>query len=144
MKLTSAPGLAGLLSLGLGPATAETTDLVAAGEAVYLQVCFACHYATEMDPLVAAPPIFAVKHHYADFSDREGFVAAISGYVLAPSEAASRMPEARDRFGLMPAQEITEAEARAVAEYLYATDFALPDWYITLYQEEYGARAGAD
>ena len=52
------------------------------------------------------------------------------------------MPGALDRFGLMPAQDITEAEARAVAEYLYATDFTLPDWYSHHYLEEYGASAG--
>ncbi len=144
MRLTSAPGFAGLLSLGLAPAAGATANPVDEGEAVFKRVCAACHYATELDPLVAAPPIFAVQHHYADFSDREGFVAAISAYVLAPSEADSRMPEALDRFGLMPAQEITEAEARAVAEYLYVTDFTLPDWYINRYQEEYGAGPGGD
>ena len=144
MRLTRTPGFAGLLSLGLAPAGADTANPVAQGAAIFERVCVACHYATELDPLVAAPPVFAVKHHYADFSDREGFVAAIAAYVRAPSEAASRMPEALGRFGLMPAQEITEAEARAVAAYLYATDFTLPDWYVTLYQEEYGAKAGGD
>jgi mono/diheme cytochrome c family protein len=145
MNVTSTLGLAGLLTLGLATtAAAETADLVAEGEAVFTQVCFACHYATKPEPTMAAPPIFAAKNHYADLTERADFVAAISAFVRAPSEEASRMPGALQRFGLMPPQEITEAEAIAVAEYLYATDFTLPDWYKVHYEEKHGEAPSGD
>ena len=144
MNFTSALGLAGLLNLGLATAVAaDTSARVAEGEAVFTRVCFACHYATKPEPTMAAPPIFAAKNHYADLTERAEFVAAIAAFVRNPTEAAARMPGALDRFGLMPPQEITEAEAIAVAEYLYATDFTLPDWYKVHYEEEHGeAQAG--
>lgn len=135
-------GFPGLLSLALPSPAAATDTLVAMGEAVFNSVCIACHYSNDRDPLMAAPPIFAAKHRYADFADRESFVAAMASYVRAPSEAASLMPEEVERSGLMPAQEITEAEARAVAEFLYATEFELPDWYIEDYLAEHGAGPG--
>ena len=139
MHFTSAPGLAGILNLGLATAAAaDAPTLVAEGEAVFTRVCFACHYATKPDPTMAAPPIFAAKNHYADLTERADFVAAIAGFVRNPTEAAARMPGALDRFGLMPPQEITEAEAIAVAEYLYATDFTLPDWSTVHSEEEHG------
>lgn len=135
---TFAP-LAAILVLSASAAVADdTADLVAKGQQVFTDVCFACHNATEPGPDSAAPPIFAAKNHYAAAPDRATFVAAVSSYVRAPSEAASQMPGAIRKFGLMPAQEITEDEAIAVAEYLYATDFTLPDWYQVHYQEEHG------
>jgi len=134
--LAAAGVLAGLLA---GAALADdAADLVAQGEAVFSNVCFECHNATAPNPDMVAPPIFAAKNHYAGFGERADFVAAVSGFVLNPTEQTSRMPGAIGRFGLMPAQEITEAEALAVAEYLFATDFSLPDWYKVHYEEEHG------
>ena len=52
------------------------------------------------------------------------------------------MPGALRRFGLMPPQDLTEQEAIAFAEYLYATDFTLPDWYKVHYEEEHGEAPG--
>lgn len=144
MRLTSTPRLAGLLSLGLAPASAEPDTRIAQGRDIFEDVCAACHYATELDPLVAAPPVFAVQHAYADFSDQESYISAIARYIRAPSEATAQMTWAVERFGLMPAQDITEAEARAVGAYLYAADFTLPDWYLALYLDEYGAKPDRD
>lgn len=125
-------GLAGAAS------AAETDALVAEGEAVFTRVCFVCHNATKPNPDMVAPPIFAAKNHYAGFAVREDFVAAVSAFLLDPREETAQMPGAVDKFGLMPPPEVTQAEARAVAEYLYATDFSLPDWYKAHYEEEHG------
>ncbi len=116
----------------------EIADRVARGEAVFTRVCFDRHNATEPTPDMIAPPIFAAKNQYAGFAARADFVTAVSTYIRAPGEATSRMPGALGRFGVMPPQEISEDEARAVAEYLYATDFTLPDWYLVHYREEHG------
>ena len=131
---------AGALGIGLSqPATAEGTEaLVLEGEAVFTRACFDCHNATEPGPDMIAPPIFAAKNHYAGFAARADFVAAVSAFLLDPKEETARMPGAIDSFGLMPPPDVTEAEAVAVAEYLYATDFTLPDWYEAHYMEEHG------
>ena len=137
---------AAVLALALAaPAAADSHgDLVARGQQVFTDVCFVCHNATEPTPDMAAPPIFAAKNHYSGYTAREDFVAAVSSYVLNPTEETSRMPGALSRFGIMPAQEISEGEAVAVAEYLFATDFSLPDWYKVHYEEEHGEAPGGD
>ena len=125
--------------LGLAaPVAAETADLVAQGEEVFGRVCFDCHNATQPEPDMVAPPIFAAKNHYAGFPVREDFVAAVSAFLLDPTEETARMPSAVRMFGLKPPPDITEDEARADAEYLFATNFALPDWYRVHYEEEHG------
>lgn len=126
-------------------ALAEDVEaLVVEGEAVFTRVCFDCHNATEEGPDMVAPPIFAAKNHYSGFAAREDFVAAVSGYLLDPTEQTAQMPGAVRKFGLMPPPDMTEAEAVAVAEYLYATDFSLPDWYLVHYQEEHGTAPAAN
>lgn len=126
-----------LLATAASGAAAET-DLVAEGEEVFGRVCFDCHNAVQPSPDMIAPPIFAAKNHYAAFTTREDFVAAVSAFLLDPQEATAQMPGAIGQFGLMPPPEVTEAEAVAVAEYLFATDFSLPDWYLEHYQQEHG------
>lgn len=130
-------GLAAALLLQTAAATAQS-DLVAQGAEVFGRVCFDCHNATEPNPDMIAPPIFAAKNHYANFTLRDDFVLAVSAFLLDPQEATARMPGAIDQFGLMPPPGITGAEALAVAEYLYATDFTLPDWYQEHYRAEHG------
>lgn len=141
MNVARLSRFAGCLGLGLAPAHAATEALVAEGEKVFNTICIACHYSNDRDPLMAAPPIFAARHRYADFADRESFVAAVSAFVRAPSEERALMPEMVDSFGLMPPQDITGAEARAVAEYLYAMEYELPDWYVEEYLVRHGAAA---
>lgn len=114
------------------------TDLVSQGEEVFGRVCFDCHNAVQPNPDMIAPPIFAAKNHYADLTAQGDFVAAVSAFLLDPQETTARMPGAIDKFGLMPPPGVTEAEAIAVAEYLFATDFSLPDWYLAHYQDEHG------
>lgn len=114
-------------------------ELVAQGEEVFGRVCFDCHNAVAPTPDMVAPPIFAAKNHYMGLAAREDFVAAVAAYLINPTEETAMMPGALAKFGLMPPPDITEAEAVAVAEYLFATDFSQPDWYAAHYQEEHGA-----
>lgn len=126
---------AGLVSLSLwmvpfGAAHANNAEL---GEAIFDLICVACHFSNDADPMMAAPPILAAKHRYAEIGDREGFVDAIASYVLAPSEEAARMPEMVEEFGLMPPVDILEFEARAIGEYLYEMEGEMPGWYVEQY-----------
>jgi len=127
-----------LVLLGATASAADQADQVAQGEEIFMDVCLACHGPSAQGPDRIAPPIFAAKNHYAAYTEREAFVSAMSAYVLAPNERTTRMPGAIRRFGLMPEQGLTEEEARAAAEYVFATDFSVPDWYAKHYQEEHG------
>ena len=112
--------------------------MIAQGAAIFKETCDVCHGAAAKGPDRAAPPVFAVKNHYSGLTDQGEFVDAVAAFIRAPNEAAAMMPGAIGKFGLMPAQTLTEEDARAVAEFLYATDFSMPDWYNQHYREEHG------
>lgn len=120
-------GWIGLASTGAAFADGHAS-LVAEGEQVFGDVCFACHGMTDEETDRIAPPVFAVKNRYSKLGDREDFVAAVSAFAFDPSEEMALMKGAIGKFGMMPNLGITKEEALAVAEYLFATDFSLPDW----------------
>lgn len=125
------------LTLLAQPALAEES-LLQQGAEIYRDICHVCHDPDLSGADRIAPPIFAAVNHYSDLSEKDDFVTAVAGYITAPNANTTRMPGAINRFGLMPAQSLTEDEARAVAAYLFETDFTLPDWYLQHYQEEHG------
>lgn len=118
--------------------TTETAEpMMRSGKEVYESLCMACH-ATE-GPATVAPPIFAVKNHVIQvYPERDDFVKRVVEWVKAPNADDPLMPGAVRKFGLMPAMELADEELTAVAEFLYDSDMALPDWYKQHYKEEHG------
>lgn len=81
--------------------------------------CFACHNTQGTDNMLA-PPMQRVKDHYLnDEISEEEFISQIVEWCKEPSEATSKMPGARRKFGLMPKQDFEEADVRVIAKYLY-------------------------
>jgi len=111
------------------------------GKEIYMNVCADCHGAGPAEEHAEdriAPPIFAAKNHYSDFTERQDFIDAVGAFIFAPTEAAAQMPGAVKKFGLMPEVGLSEAEAAEVAAYLFDTDFAAPEWYLEHYKAEHG------
>lgn len=115
--MRSLPVLA-LLAL-LAPAAAAQ-DSTPPGELTFRVVCAACH--TLNPPYEKAPPMTHVARHYrqAFATEAEG-VEAIVQWVMKPEAARSKMPaHAIERFGLMPAFPLPEAQLREVASYVWS------------------------
>ena len=100
------------------------------GERLFDAKCVACHIKTRPDPSMrstfVAPPIMGVMLHVKEAfpGDREGAVAFIRSYVMTPDAAQAKcMPQAIQRFGLMPSQKgnVTEEELARIAGYIYDT-----------------------
>lgn len=127
-----------MLLLSTAGAVADQEALVEKGKEVFGDLCLSCHDPATRGADRVAPPVFAVKNHYANYREREAFVNAMSAFILSPSVENSRMPGAIGRFELMPDLELSEEDARAAAEFIFATDFSLPDWYAKHYEEEHG------
>ena len=108
------------------------------GAKVYQSLCMTCHQVDK--PTEQGPPIFAVKDHVIKaFPERAAFVERVKTWVKDPKADTALMPGALTKFGLMPAQtQASEEELQAVAEFLYDTDLAQPDWYAEHYQAEHG------
>lgn len=92
--------------------------------------CFNCHSPNAAMESRIAPPMFAIKNHYiGDGVSRERFVADMVAYMNNPTEENSKMPQAVERFGLMPKMNFSEAQITAIANYLYTTELEKPGWY---------------
>lgn len=114
LRLLAAAGTAFLAS----PMQAQ--DANPSGELTYRVVCAACH--TLNPPYEKAPPMTHIARHYrqAFATEAEG-VEAIVQWVTKPEVARSKMPaHAIERFGLMPAFPLPEAQLRDVAKYVWS------------------------
>ena len=125
-------------NLNANAASAASLQELQHGEQVYGDVCVACHGADAEGEDRIAPPIFAAKNHYSDLTSREDFVAAMSSFILEPTEEAARMPGAIKKFEIMPNLGLSPEEAKAVSEFVFVTDFKAPKWYEQHYTEEHG------
>lgn len=100
----------------VSPVLAQAT--LAEGKRVYDAVCATCH--TVVPPATLAPPMSHVVRHYRQaLPNDEVVVARITEFVRAPSAERALMPaHARERFGLMPAQQLSDNQLGAVAAYV--------------------------
>jgi mono/diheme cytochrome c family protein len=100
----------------MNPALVQAT--LAEGKRVYDNLCATCH--TIEAPATLAPPMLHILRHYRQVLPNDQAVAArIAEFVRNPSVERALMPEhARERFGLMPAQQLPDNQLRAVAAYV--------------------------
>lgn len=87
--------------------------------------CFSCHNPDANVALKTAPHFEEVRKKY---SSAENFIQAMIAFLNAPSEAISLMPEAVKQYGLMPKITMTKDDVAIIAQYIYETDMASPEW----------------
>lgn len=108
------------VTLALAAATVDAQQPTApAGKTTFDVVCAACH--SLVPPARTAPPMTHIVQYYrrAYATEAEG-VEAIVRWVQQPDAARSKLPaHARERFGLMPAFPLPEAQLREVATYVW-------------------------
>lgn len=111
-----APGAASVLASDVAGGEAE---LLAKGEALFNQVCIACH--TMQPPPNLAPPMMGIAGHYHEaFTDRDEAVNWMVAYIQSPHPSKSKLSEeAFQRFGTMPALPLPEADLRAVMTWVW-------------------------
>ena len=105
--------------------------------------CLICHtIGAKNEPTQAiAPPLFAVKNHLKEFTDRDEFIAHVSEWVKNPSADNSRMRGAVKKFGLMPALPLADDVLEEIAGWIYDTPMKKPNWYAKHYRKEHGKKA---
>jgi mono/diheme cytochrome c family protein len=140
--ITTMGRMATLAAMVLATQTAQAADdaLMAQGFEVFNDVCLACHNDEDQGEDRQAPPMVMVKDRYARLGSREAFVAAVSSFVEAPSIERTLMRGAVRNFDVMPDLGVSAEDARAVAEFLYATDLTMPDWMAQHMEEEHGGQ----
>lgn len=109
------------LEHGIGPITEPVEvgpidyELAARGQAVYEMNCEACH---QMEGRLVGPPLGEVTERRSP--------AFIMNIILNPEEMVRRHPEGQAMLAqyhlVMPYQNITQEEARAILEYLRSVE----------------------
>lgn len=103
--------------------TVNDEALVKEGEKLIAEQCYVCHVPPGGDNRTA-PPMMMVKNHYVDDeTTREEFVQSVMDWVNSPSEDRARMHGAIRNWGLMPQQNVEEKDLKAIATYIFETDF---------------------
>lgn len=90
--------------------------------------CYVCHSPKVKEELLIAPPMIAIKEAYMT-SDEEEFIASMRKWLLHPSEEISKMPEAIEKFGMMPSQQYSENTIVLISKYLFREEIVTPDWW---------------
>ncbi|MDH5786264.1 MAG: cytochrome c [Chromatiales bacterium] len=121
-----------------------STAAMADGKEIVETRCLDCHVIDGRGgERQAAPPMYAVWHHYRQaFPEEEQFVSAMTAWLVGePSQYSSQMKSSIEKFGLMEKLSISEENARDVATYLYSQQFVLPEWYKKHYDRKFGSNA---
>ena len=108
------------------------------GDDLFKTYCNVCHGDEVSDPQARlAPPVYMIKQHYAKrFEDKDIFIDKISNWIIKPSENTTVMPGAIRWFNLMPPLALEEKDRKAIADYIFNTDFPEPVW-LNEHQEQY-------
>ncbi len=99
--------------------------------------CSSCHAVNPAAESKVAPSLAAVKKAYmAAGGSRADFISAFAGFLKNPSAQTAKMPEAVDKYGLMPKMGFSDAQLEAVAAYVYDQDVETPEWAAQQYPLE--------
>ncbi len=134
-----------LLALGLGCGRGENLlppaagsqhpdSLRAVGWNLLASNCFSCHHPDPSNTVGVAPNMAEVRAYYLGLApDSLSFTSAIATFLMG---GKPQMQDAMARFGPMPSGIYQEAQYRAVAAYLWATDMAQPGWMSEVYPRD--------
>ena len=115
------------------------------GKKIMETECYLCHNPKASEVSMIAPPMVAIKKHYIDSTTtKEQFIAALVDWINDPQEEKSKMPDALNRFGIMPYQPYPEETIGQIAEYMYDHEIAQPDWFDAHFQRQHGNGKGKD
>lgn len=105
-------------------------SLAESGEVLAKKYCVNCHHPSAGINARMAPPLIQVRDVYMDvYPDADDFVQAISEFVNHPTREKVLMPEAVNKYGLMPRLSYSREKLDAIASYLFEAELSAPEWY---------------
>ncbi|MCB9192803.1 MAG: DUF3365 domain-containing protein [Flavobacteriales bacterium] len=107
------------------------------GVAVFSQNCSSCHPTKAGVDNGIAPSFAELKAGYLKKNTtKEAFVASMVGFLSAPAQSKSQMPELFDKYALMPNLGFTDEQYAAVARYIYHSAVEDVNWNENQYQQD--------
>lgn len=111
-----------------GQLSAAEIEMMSAQQIVE-NVCQNCHHPTARPDNRLAPPLEIAKRNYlASHPDKEGFVNAMTAFVLSPTPEQAKLHSDVENFGVMDPLGYSEEQIRSVAAYIYDTELEKPNW----------------
>ena len=99
--------------------------------------CFSCHSPNASIDNGIAPHMAAIKKHYITSNTTQTeFTKELIKFINNPSEENSKIPNAVQKFNLMPKMNFSEDEISKIASYIYNTELEKPNWFEKHYNEE--------
>jgi cytochrome c553 len=92
--------------------------------------CNTCHAVNgRTHDQLLAPPLWGVRKQYLNkYPQPEAFVAGMLDYISEPTHEASLLPQAVERFGLMPMLPLPDELLRPILWAIYAGHVDRPGW----------------
>lgn len=99
--------------------------------------CFSCHSPNARQENRVAPPMMAIKKHYAPQGvSREDFTKQLIAFINNPKAENARLENAVEKFGVMPKMDFNQPQLEAIAAYIYQAEFEKPGWHQNNYARE--------
>ncbi|HRV55250.1 MAG TPA: DUF3365 domain-containing protein [Mangrovimonas sp.] len=99
--------------------------------------CFSCHNPNPKNKTKVAPSPQEIKLAYLNkYTDFDNFLEHFVAFQENPLKANAIMPEAIDKYGIMPKLGYTKEQLTAVAGYIYTSNLETNDWFAVSYPKE--------
>ena len=99
--------------------------------------CFACHSPNTTLEDRIAPPMAAIKEYYiTEGITQKQFSESLVTFIENPEKKNAKIPEAIERFGLMPKMNFTPQQITQIANYIYNSKLEEPNWYANHFHNE--------
>lgn len=101
--------------------------------------CFACHSPKNNIDDRIAPPMAMIKDYYITNKEtisEEDFTKSLIAFIKNPNAESSIIPEAIERYGLMPKMNFDDKQISQIAKYIYNSKLEEPDWYTNHFKNE--------
>jgi mono/diheme cytochrome c family protein/cytochrome c553 len=97
------------------------------GKALTQTYCISCH----TNDAKIAPSFYEIKEVYTqDGVSKEEFIMNIKAFLHEPSIENAKLPDAVQKFGLMPKLSFKDEEIELIADFLLETDLKNYDWKV--------------
>lgn len=90
--------------------------------------CYVCHNPKIAKDQMIAPPMIEIKEYYKS-DDFKTFLTEMKRWLNHPDTSYAKMPQAIEKYGLMPKQKYTEETIDLIANYLFRANIEQPDWW---------------
>lgn len=90
--------------------------------------CYVCHNPNLKENQLIAPPMIAIKEAYMT-DDEAQFTENFISFLSSPDKAKAKLPEAVEKYGLMPYQRYKNEDLKKIAKYMYNNQIEKPNWW---------------